>query len=567
MTGIELLVNIAGGVALLLWATRMVRTGIVRAYGNRLQLAMGRSTGNTLSACAMGLVVASLLQSSTATALLAVSFVSQGLIAVAAGLAIMLGADIGSTLVVQVLSFDISWLSPILILAGVVSFLTGRNSSWRQNGRILIGLGLMLLSLSLVVGASEVLRESETLSYVLAPLAEDPILAVIIGAAIAWLSHSSVAIVLLIMTLIGSGVITLPLGFALVLGANVGSGLIPVILTLSENPVARRVPVGNLVFRTIGALLAIPFLPFALEFMPLLGAGPTRQIANFHTIFNILLTLLFLPVSGFAAGLLEKLLPPVQDSKTEFRTKYLDPSVISTPAVALACATRETMRMAARIETMLKDMISAFGSDGGPVIKRIAQIEDEIDTLHENIKLYLTRVSRNPMSDNESQQCMDLISYTTNLEYIGDVIDKNLMEMARSKLKDQLSFSEEGWSELLELHDRTVQQMQLSTSVFVSRDLETARRLLAGKDDFREAESVCQDRHIARLRSGQVESLQTSSLHLDILRDMKRINYYLTTVAYPILDAKGELRQSRLKVPVKAGNIRNFEEREARSIA
>jgi phosphate:Na+ symporter len=556
----------------------MVRTGIVRAYGNRLQLAMGRSTGSSLRACSMGLVVASLLQSSTATALLAVSFVSQGLIAVAAGLAIMLGADIGSTLVVQVLSFDISWLSPVLILAGVVSFLTGRTSNWRQNGRILVGLGLMLLSLSLVVGASEVLRESETLSYVLAPLAADPILAVMIGAAIAWLSHSSVAIVLLIMALIGSGVIALPVGFALVLGANVGSGIIPVVLTLSENPVARRVPLGNLGFRAIGALVAVPFLPFVVEFMPLLGSAPARQIANFHTIFNIALTLVFLPTTALAAGLLERFLPliqddkatfrtKVQDDKATFRTKYLDPSVISTPAVALACATRETMRMASRVETMLRDVIKAFDTDDVQDIKRISEIEDEVDTLHETIKLYLTRLSRNPMSDGESQQCMDLISYTTNLEYIGDVIDKNLLEMARSKLKDKLSFSEEGWNELRDLHERTVQQMQLSTSVFVSRDLDTARRLLASKDDFREAERVCHDRHIARLRSGQVESLQTSSLHLDILRDVKRINYYLTSVAYPILDAQGELRQSRLKVPAKAGNMGSFEERKAQGMA
>ena len=208
MSGLELLLNIGGGVALLLWATRMIRTGVMRAYGAEVRRGLGRSTKNPLAALGMGVGIAALLQSSTATALLAVSFSGRRLIGIASGLALMLGADIGSTLVVQVLSFDVSWLSPVFILAGVTAFLSTGGQHWRHLGRVMIGLGLMLLSLTLIVGASVPLRESEALAVVVEPLANDPIFAVLLAALITWLAHSSVAMVLLFMSLTATGVIT-----------------------------------------------------------------------------------------------------------------------------------------------------------------------------------------------------------------------------------------------------------------------------------------------------------------------------------------------------------------------
>ena len=300
MSGLELLLNIAGGVALLLWATRMIRTGIMRAYGSELRRFLRRSTTNRLKAFGMGTAVAALLQSSMATALLAVSFAGSGLIAIGPGLAIMLGADLGSTLVVQVLSFDISWLSPVFLLAGVVVFLSASSSLPRQIGRILIGLGLMLLSLGLIVGASEPLRGSEALQGIVTPLANDPVLAVLLAAILTWVAHSSVAMVLLIMSLTMAGVVPLSLGFALVVGANVGSGLVPVVLTLSSSPVARRIPFGNLIFRVLAALVAVPLIDLTAPYLELLGSDPARQIANSHTLFNLALVVVFLPFTGLA---------------------------------------------------------------------------------------------------------------------------------------------------------------------------------------------------------------------------------------------------------------------------
>jgi phosphate:Na+ symporter len=548
VSGHEILLNIGGAVALLLWATRMVRTGILRAFGSRIRFWLGQSTKSRAKAFAMGLGVTGLLQSSTATALLLVSFVGRGLMAVGPALAVMLGADLGSTLVVQVLSFDISAVTPLLILAGVVAFMASSAMRRRQIGRILIGLGLMLLSLQLIVSASEPLRDSQTLRAVLDPLGADPILALALGAILAWLAHSSVATVLLVMSLTMTGVVPLELGVVLVLGANVGSGVIPFVLSLRGDPLARRVPTGNLLFRVLGALAALPFAGLAIPYLAMIDPEPARQIANAHTAFNVLLAAVFLPLTGVMESVIGRLLPVGESQgEAEERPRYLDDTAIDTPPVALACATREVMRLADIVEIMLRDTMNVFRDDDEKLLGEIAKRDDVVDRLHEAIKLYLTQVSRNALDDADSQRCVELITFTTNLEHIGDIIEKNLLELAQKKIRNRQQFSEEGWRELTRLHERVVRNMQLAMGVFVSKDVETSRQLIAEKEHLRDLEREASERHLERLREGKVESVETSALHLDILRDLKRINSHLTAVAYPIVDASGQLRSTRLK--------------------
>lgn len=546
MSGHLLLLHIAGGVALLLWATRMVRTGVMRAYGADLRRLLGRSTKSRLAACGMGLATAGVLQSATATALLTVSFAGRGLITVAAGLAIMLGADIGSTLVVQVLSFDISAVSPALILAGVVSFLAGPSAKWRHIGRVLIGLGLMLLALTLVVGASQPLRDSPALQYVMRPLAADPVLGLLLAAIITWVAHSSVAMVLLIMSMSAVGVVPLELAFALVLGANAGSGIIPVVLTASGPAAGRRIPLGNLLFRTAGAVLVLPLIGYVAPAIAALDADPARQIANFHTLFNLALAAVFLPAIGLMERLVTRMLPEAAGGEGPVEPRYLDPEAIETPAVAIAGATREALRMADTVETMLRGIGEVLRSDDPKLLETLRKLDDEVDILQEAIKLYIARLTRRPLEDDDARRCAEILAFTTNLEHIGDIVDNDLLDIAQKKIRRKLAFSEQGWQELSALHERVMNQMQLALSIFVSGDVATARQLIRDKERFRELELKGGRSHMERLRSGQLESIETSALHLDILRDLKRINSHLTAVAYPILDATGELRRSRL---------------------
>ncbi len=546
--GHEILIDIAGGVALLLWATRMVKTGILRAFGGELRHWLGKALASPPRAFGVGLVVALAVQSATATALILASFAQQGLVATVAGLLVILGADLGSSLVVQALSFDIHLLSPLLILFGVIAFMGWDRPLAKHLGRAAVGLGLLLLSLSLIGHASAAMRDSEGLASVLGGLAGDPVLALFLGALLTWAAHSSVAMILLVISLTMGGVMPTNLAFALVLGANVGGSLVAVILTLRMNPVARRVPLANFIFKLAVALAALALLPLAGEYLPMLEASPGRQVANFHTAFNLLVVILCLPAAGLIARLVERLLPEGSGASVgPLQAKHLDEAAIDRPAVALSAATREVMRLADVTETMLRRAIDTFEAKDAKEIQVLSLMDDDIDALHEAIKLYLTRLSRQELSEGERRRCFDIIQFTTNLEHIGDIVDKNLLDLAQKKLKNKLTFSADGWRELKSFHALVLDQLQLAMAVFVSGDPAMARQMIAAKEKFRDLSHASSDSHLARLRSGQIESIETSALHLDLLRDLKRINSHLVSVAYPILDAQGELRKSRLR--------------------
>jgi len=278
------------------------------------------------------------------------------------------------------------------------------------------------------------------------------------------------------------------------------------------------------------------------------GADVGRQVANFHTIFNIGLAVVFLPLVGVMSRLMERALPEGAGTEDDLKPKYLDESVINTPTVAVACATREVLRLADVVEEMLRKCIDVFESNDPALLQEVSKADDQVDELHEAIKLYLTQVSVSQLDEDTSARCVELISFTTNLEHIGDIIDKNLLEIANKKIKKRIEFSEQGWAELVELHRMVLDQMQLAMTAFVSGDVDIARQLIADKEKFRDMEQSGGDKHLDRLRAGRVESIESSALHIDMIRDLKRINSHLTSVAYPILDASGELHESRLRV-------------------
>ena len=367
-----------------------------------------------------------------------------------------------------------------------------------------------------------------------------------------WLAHSSVAMVLLIMSLTSVGLVPILLGCVLVLGANVGSGLIPLILTLHEAPEARRIPSGNFLFRLLGALLALAVLSQAVSFSEFLDTPPARQIANFHTLFNGALALMFLPLTGITARLTGWILPDVQvdvtaDDAPLEPPSHLDPELIDKPKLALACATREVLRMANRVESMLRYAIDMFQADSKRQVGRLGKIDDDVDQLNTAIKLYLTEVSRNQLSEADSRRCMEIMTFTITLEHIGDIIVHNLLEQARKKLKSKHEFSEQGWQELTAMHARVVENMQSALNVFVSNDRESARLLIEAKEKFRDLEYNNKAHHLARLRAGQVASIGTSAIPLDMMRDLKQVNSHLSSVASPMLHSSGALLKRRLK--------------------
>jgi phosphate:Na+ symporter len=546
VNGTQVLLEIAGAVALLLWGVRMVRTGVTRAYGADLRKIVGVCSRSRLKAFATGLGVTVVLQSSTATALIIASFAGRGLIAGVPALAIMLGADVGTTLVAQVLAFRPWWLSPLLIATGFLMFSGMRAQRGRHLGRVFIGLGLMLLALKLTGEASAPLRASEGLATVLAALADAPFVALLVAAVLTWLAHSSLAVILVVMSLAGNHLLPPVLALALVLGANVGGGIAPLMATAASGPAARRVPAGNLLMRTALALALLPALPYLAPWLMAVVPEPARAVVDAHTGFNLALAILMLPFLGLVNRLGERLLPeqPVADDPRQPR--HLDPGALDTPREALACAAREAMRMGDHVERMLGRTIAVFETDDGKLAKEVEDEDNVVDALHEAIKLYLAGVSRNELDEEESRRSQEILSFTTNLEHIGDIVDKNLMELAAKKIKHRLKFSPAGFAEIRAFHGMVQDNLKLAFNVFVSNDPALARRLLSQKVSVRDAERVATEQHLVRVGAGRADSIETSSLHLDIIRDLKRINSHLTSVAYPILERTGEIAATRL---------------------
>lgn len=551
--GIKVILNLAGGVALLLWGLHMVNTGIIRAFGARLRRFLGKVLKRRVPAFLAGMGVTAILQSSTATALMLSSFTASGLVALAPALAVMLGANVGTTLIVQVLSFDASAIAPTLLLLGFLAFKRSKQTLVKDLGRVGIGLGLMLLSLDILVSSLELIQDAPIARELFAAITGEPVLTLLIGAVLTWAAHSSVATVLLTMSLASSGLITPAAALALVLGANLGSALNPLLEGLAgSNPAHRRMPLGNLLNRLLGCVIFVPLLPLAVELMSALDPQPARLTANFHMLFNLVMALLFILPLGLVARLLERLLPEAENENDPGRALYLDQHALDTPGIALPSAAREAMHMGDIIEKMLQDSITAIMTNDRKLVRQVSNMDDAVDRLHESIKLYVVRITQSSMDDRQSQRAMEVLSLAINLEHIGDIIDKNLMELASKKIKKQLRFSQEGARELNEIHRAVQDNLRLAMSVFLSGDVASARMLLAQKNRIRDLEFQAAENHIERLRQQRLESLETSSLHLDILRDLKRIHSHICSAAYPALEAAGELSQPGLQSPAPA---------------
>ena len=547
MHGVETILNVLGSVCLLLWGVRMVRTGLTRAFGATLRRAIGACSRNRFTAFAGGLAITGVLQSSTATALLLSSFAGRGLIPLSIALAVMLGADVGTTIAAQVLSFDLGWVSPLLIGAGVIAFLSTESDKPHHLGRVAIGLGLMLLSLKLLAAATEPLRAAPAFMAALGGLQDEYVIAAVLATLATWFVHSSLSIVLLIMSFTGSGLVEPKLALALVIGANIGGALAPYMAQAGAEVEARRVPLANLITRSIVGLALLPFLGPVLQAMTWLDPSAARLAVNFHTAFNIATAILFLPLIDAVAWLCRRLLPdrPVADDPG--KPRHLDPNVLDSPAEALGCALRETLNLGDKVADMLRQSIEVFAGNDSKAVKAIEAADDSVDRLYEAIKLYLIQTSRNELGEEDGKRYVEILTFTTNLEHVGDIIDKNLMELAAKKIRHRYAFSSEGMAELRAIHSQVLDNLRLALNVFTTRDIMLARRLVAEKTAMREAEARANDSHYARLREGRPESIETSSIHMDVIRDLKRINGHLTTVAYPILEAAGELADSRLK--------------------
>ena len=542
------LLNLLAAVALLVWGTHMVRTGVLRVFGANLRSLLARSMGNRFSAALSGIGVTALVQSSTATSLMTSSFVGQGLITLPAALAVMRGADIGTALMSVMFSVDLSWLSPLLIFTGVVLFISRQATTAGRVGRVLIGLGLMLLALQMVVEATEPLLSSPAMKAVLTSLNSDLLLEITVGALLAVLAYSSLAIVLLIAAMASSSVVPLDVALGLVLGANLGSGVLAVLTTAKSAIPVRQVTLGNLMFKALGVVLVAPFIGLWLKHARPLIPDATQAVVLFHLAFNIVISIGFIGLTHWVARFTERLLPlPKAGSNTLQRPRHLDPSALSTPSLAISCAAREALHQADVVETMMVGMLRVIRDNDLQMAEDLRKMDDTVDELYSAIKYYLTKISREALGEVEARRWADIISFTINMEHIGDSIERILIDIEDKKIRKGRSFSEAGMAEITELHTRLVANLRLGMGVFLNGNVRDAQKLLEEKARFRDLERAYADTHLARLSGNTLSSIETSSLHIDLLSDLKRINSHICSIAYPILESAGALAPSRLR--------------------
>lgn len=544
------LLNLLAAVALLIWGTHLVRTGILRVFGANLRQLISRSVSNRFTAVLSGMGVTAVVQSSTATALIVSSFVGQGLVGLPAALAVMLGADVGTSVMAVVFSLDLSWLSPLFIFVGVVLFISRKDTAVGRVGRVLIGLGLMLLALRLITESTTVLTQSPTVRTLLGALTSDLLLEIFTGAVLAVLAYSSLATVLLTATLAGSGGIPVDVALGLVVGANLGSGLLAVATTMRSNVQTRQVPLGNLFFKIMGVIIMTPLIGLWLKHVRPYVPDNASLVVLFHLAFNAVVGLVCIGLTGTVARAVQRLLPVVDtQAAAGSRPRHLDPSALATPSLAISCAAREALHQADVVESMLLGLHQVIRTDDQKLAEDLRKLDDQVDELYSAIKYYMTKISREALDEREGRRWADIISFTINMEQIGDIIERVLIDIEDKKIKKGRQFSEAGMEEINELHTRLVANLRLAMSVFLNGNVRDAQKLLEEKARFRDLERAYSATHLARLSDNTVQSIETSSLHIDLISELKRINSLLCSIAYPILESAGALAPSRLKLP------------------
>lgn len=534
---------------LLLFAVGLVRTGIERSYGASFQRVMTGQRG-PLQSSLVGMILALVLQSSAAVAVLTAGFAASGLLAFSTGLAIVLGGDLGSALIVQVLSADLTWLVPVLLAVGGWLYLKTASKKLRQAGRIALGIALILISLQFLRDAMEPIRDSAFLPAVSDYLARDYVTAFLVGGTLAFLMHSSVAAILMCVTLVQVGAIPFSAGLSLVFGANLGSAFIPVWLTRGMDLPARRIVFANLMLRGAWAVICLFAVNIALD-VTVVGADSSSQMLVIaHVAFNTSVLVLALPFCKWLQAPLERIWPdPTQSQAFHLPSRpetALDPANVGSPTQAVASLKRELLRMTELVEAMFLPVMDLYRSGEKSHIKAVQSLDQEVNACLTRIRAFTAGLSVKMMDPENGRAAREMLEYAVRLETAGDVVAERLTVLAGKLGKAGSAFSDDGWSELQHLHENILANMKLASNVLISDDLESARLLNMEKTEIKRAERDSRKKHFRRLQAGDPKSFATSDIHLETLRAFRDFNSNIAAVATPILYANGQLLETRL---------------------
>lgn len=525
---------VLGGLAIFLHGLSLTKEGLQIVAGDKLRSILFALSNNRVVGLFSGAVVTSILQSSTATTVMLVGFAASALMTLPQAMAVLLGADIGTTVTVQLISFRLSTYALGIVAGGTLIRLLSKKRRNRYIGQVLLGFGLLFFGMKLMGDGTLPLRESPLFNEALVYLGNRAF-AGIAGAAVATvLMQGSAPTIGLLIAMSAAGSMSLAAALPMVLGANIGTTLTPILAAANAPTEGKRVAIAHAVFKIFGVALFLPFLDYFADLVVVTASTVPRQVANAHTLFNVFNSLLFLPFTKLGATFITRYYQP-EEEKEVFRPRYLDPRAIESPALAFGNARRELFRMADIANDMLKDFMRAMDENDADLLADIEGRDDKVDILNREIRFYLAKIAQEAMTPEQADQQLELISLSNEIENVGDTVMKNLVPLAKKKVHHGLAFSAPGFAELKEFHGKVCENFDLALNAFSSGDEQIARKVLRHKTALVDIESELKEKHIARLNQGLRESLETSSVHLDLLAYLRRVNDSVGSLAEAVL--------------------------------
>ena len=548
-----MLMGLAGGLALFLFGMEQMADALKALAGDRLKFVLTRLTTNRLSGVFTGAFVTAVVQSSSITTVLTVGFISAGVLSLSQAVGIIFGANIGSTVTAQIIAFKVTKYALPMIAAGFALLFAGRSDRLRQYGTMLMGLGLLFFGMHLMSQAMQPLRSYTPFINLMAHM-ETPLFGILVAALFTALVQSSAVTTGIIITLAAQGLITLPAGIALAFGANIGTCATALLASIGKKTEAVRASVVHVLFNIFGVLLWVFFIDYLAQIVvwispsgslvgsEKLAAETPRQIANAHTIFNVVNTLVFLPAAGLFARMAERIvadqapIEAIPENARQWTQLHLDPALLTVPALALSQVHSEIRRMAFAVRHVLVEIAPAFVENYSQAVNRILERERQIHFLEDQISEYLVSISGANLSDDLAAETVRLLNITKDLERIGNIVELNLVSLLEQKTKSKALFSLEGQQELLEYHRRLVANFDQALEAVDQGDAELARQVMQTKAQLVDLEWQYRKAHYSRLSQARAESLETSHIHLELIDQLRRIDSYIESIARTIAE-------------------------------
>lgn len=536
----HILLSLISGIMLLLYGVKLAGEGFRRAAGPKLRSILHLATGNRLSAVGVGAFITAIVQSSSATTVMLIGFVSAGLINFSQAIGVVIGSNIGTTITVQLIAFKVYDYALIMIGIGAAIVIFAKKKQFTFIGQGILGFAFIFFSLKIMSDVMVPLRDSALFRDVLLSVAESPVILLVISTLFTALVQSSAATIGIVLALSIEGLIGLEGAIPVIMGANIGTCATALLASIGVTVQAKRVAIVHVIFKIIGVIILLPFIEPFVNFVSTTSSDLARQIANAHTFFNVAIAIVFFPFISQLARLAEKMMPEDETDKAIFKPKYLNWQVLDSPDMAFGLATREALRMSDIAQDMYQKSIKVILNSDSALVEVVEEMDDRLDLLDKEIKLYITKISQKVLTEGESKREIAVLTLVNDLENIGDILDKNIMELVKKMFAQGLRFSEEGKKEIVAFHSKVGENFEMAMAAFAANDTDLAWKVLKNKEKLGNMERELKAAHIGRLRRGLKESIDTSSMHLDMLSNLKRINHHITNVSYPIISLSGQ---------------------------